>query len=99
MLRRAASNIKHVAEGEPAAGSGQDDADDLLLLAVSRPREALAYARRTRMKHRLLIKPSVSCFATSVTSMLGYMSCGLHCAWLVELTRQTVKPTCWGLWA
>jgi hypothetical protein len=34
----------------------------------------------TRMKHRLLIKPSVSCFATSVTSMLGYMSCGLHCA-------------------
>ena len=34
-----------MAEGALAAGSGQRDADDLLQLAMSRPREALAQAR------------------------------------------------------
>jgi tetratricopeptide (TPR) repeat protein len=34
-----------VAEGGPSAWSGQDDLDDLLLLALSRPHEALARAR------------------------------------------------------
>jgi tetratricopeptide (TPR) repeat protein len=38
-----ASKINHVADGE----SGQGDPDDLLRLAVSRPREALDCARRT----------------------------------------------------
>ena len=42
-----ASNINRVAEGEPGAESDQGDPDDLLRLAVSRPREALACARRT----------------------------------------------------
>jgi tetratricopeptide (TPR) repeat protein/CHAT domain-containing protein len=34
-----------VAEGGPVAGTGQGDLDDLLLLALSRPQEALARAR------------------------------------------------------
>jgi tetratricopeptide (TPR) repeat protein len=42
-LGRAASKINHVAEDE----SGRGDPDDLLLLAVSRPGEALDRARRT----------------------------------------------------
>src|ERR1700735_4496312 len=42
-----ASTIAFVAASALAAGSGHGDVDGLLLLAVSRPREALARARRT----------------------------------------------------
>jgi tetratricopeptide (TPR) repeat protein len=41
------STIAFVAASALGVGSGQGDADGLLLLAVSRPREALARARRT----------------------------------------------------
>jgi tetratricopeptide (TPR) repeat protein len=39
------SNIELVAEGALAAGSGQREVDDLLLLAVSRPQDAFTRAR------------------------------------------------------
>jgi len=42
---RSTSNINCVTEGGLAAGSGQGELDDLLLLALSRPHEALARAR------------------------------------------------------
>ena len=42
---QAASSINFVAEGGLAGGSGKDDLDNLLLLALSRPHEALARAR------------------------------------------------------
>jgi tetratricopeptide (TPR) repeat protein len=44
-LRMPGSNIAFVGEAARTAGSGQRNADDLLLLTLSRPREALAKAR------------------------------------------------------
>ena len=71
-----------MAEGALAAGTSRRDADDLCLLALSRPHEALAQALRwsitaglTRMRPLSLVRPPGSSCVIQVTSTPGYVSC------------------------